>query len=224
MNENMHLIIWIFGLIVLGIINFPLTFIVFSSFKDRGYAFSKTLFLLLISLGVWMFGFLKIIEIDYLLWIFLIIFTILNALLFLKIKDEIIKFLKKNISYLIRMEILFIIFFIILFIINSHFFLTLELKTGEYLFDSMITNTIDRSNFVPPGDAWLSGYNLNYYYFGHFIGVMIMKLLFTPPNIGYDLYLVLIFTIAALSMFSILYNLTKKTWPGFVGILLFFFR
>jgi len=219
MNEFFYVIIWIFGLLLLGIINFPLTYIIFNKLQDRGYAFSKSLFLILISLSVWLFGFLKFIKIDILLWIFLGILVIINVILFIKKKKEIVVFFKTNKKYLIIIELLFVAIFLSLLFVKVNI---AEIRTGEKFHDMMVLSTINRSDFSPPEDAWLSGHNLNYYYFGHYIGVMAMKLFFTPLNIGYNLYLVLVFTLAFISIFSILYSLTKKYWPGIIGILLFF--
>ena len=217
MNEIIFLVIWICGIIILGILNFPLTFIIFNKFIDRGYAFSKSLFLVLISLSVWLFGFLKIIKIDYLVWIFFSLIILINTIIFLKRKKEINKFLKTNIKYIIISEILFIVIFLILIFIRSHYYGSVEKPH-----DMMLLNTIDRAAYIPPQDAWFSGQYLNYYYFGQFIGVMTMNIFFIPTNIGYNLFLVLIFTIASLSIFSLLFNLTQKKWVGILGILLFF--
>ena len=221
MNEIIYIIIWIFGLIVLGIINFPLTYIIFNKLKDRGYAFSRTLALLLISLSVWLFGFFKIITIDYLLWIFFIILVILNIFLFFRKKIEIKHFFKSNIKYVFFIEIIFMISFCcLIFIVSlSHFN---DYPIYENMVDTMIFNSLGRSNFIPPIDAWFSGHILNYYYFGHLIGVMIMKIFFTPIEYGYNLFFVMVMALSFISIFSIIYNLTKKYWVSFLSILLFF--
>src|SRR4030042_4078371 len=145
MNEFLYIPIWILGLIILGLINFPITFIIFNNLKDRGYAFSKTLFLLLVSLGVWLCGFLKIIEINYLLWIFFIIVIMANIIIFLKKKEEIIEFIKQNIKYILIIEFIFLASFLILIFKRSY---CADIINDEKFMDMMLLATINRSAYM----------------------------------------------------------------------------
>ena len=53
--------------------------------------------------------------------------------------------------------------------------------------DMAIVNAINRSETFPPHDPWLSGHDLNYYYFGHYVIGLLVRLTGVDPAFGYNL-------------------------------------
>jgi len=47
---------------------------------------------------------------------------------------------------------------------------------GESSWRVMYLNSIGRSDYFPPNDAWLSGYGISYYYFGYVMIAMLTRL------------------------------------------------
>lgn len=68
-------------------------------------------------------------------------------------------------------------------------------------------NAILRSSYMPPSDMWLSGYTINYYYFGHFIAAVLTRLSQIPPEVVYNLMIAVIFAFCFTASFSIGINL-----------------
>jgi uncharacterized membrane protein len=107
----------------------------------------------------------------------------------------------------------------------------------EKFMDFGFINSILRSQYFPPLDMWYSadnlkpqGYPINYYYFGHLTGALLIKLNNIKPAIGYNLILATIFALGITLVFSFVFNLiffsnqltTKKVKNGaFLGKLIF---
>ena len=71
----------------------------------------------------------------------------------------------------------------------------------------MFINSILRSPTLPPGDAWLSGYAISYYYFGYFIVASLARLAATPPPVAFNLGLALVFALTAVGATGLVANL-----------------
>lgn len=72
-------------------------------------------------------------------------------------------------------------------------------------------NSILNSTFLPPQDPWFASntrfFSINYYYFGHFITALIIKISGTVPSVGYNLMLATVFGLSIVSTFSLCANL-----------------
>lgn len=219
MQELTYIIIWSIGLMIISFLNLPLTFLIFRQLPDKGVIFSKSLFLIFISFFVFLLAHLNLIHINILIIISLMASLMLNFLVFIKYREEILSFLRLKIKYIILVEISFIFIFCFIIFIQAHY---VEIPTGEKMMNSMILNTIYNTDKLPPQDTWLSGNSLNYYYFTQFIGVVLMKLFYTPVKYGFILYFSFLFVATFFSFFSIIYSLTKKIWPAILGVFILF--
>jgi YYY domain-containing protein len=207
-----EMLFWLFILEFLSFINLPLTFIIFKNLKDRGYAFSKIIGILFFSFIAWYLSFL----IKYNLAIIFSLLLTLSINLYI-LKNQKISFDKKSAKII---EIVFVSSFIIFCIIRSF---TPATEGLEKLFDMSLINGILGSDKMPPKDPWYSGYNVNYYYFGHFIVATLTKVSFLPSYVTFNLSLAMIYSIMAIEIFSISYNITQKIKFGFLGMFLFIF-
>lgn len=73
--------------------------------------------------------------------------------------------------------------------------------------DFAFFNAIARSPAFPPHDPWLSGYSINYYYFGYLLMAMLTVVTGAEPAVGYNLSLATIFALAALGIAGLVSNL-----------------
>src|SRR4051794_18858971 len=62
--------------------------------------------------------------------------------------------------------------------------------------DMAFVNAINTSDHFPPHDPWMSGEDLNYYYLGHLVVALPIRILGTAPDEGYNLGLALVFWLA----------------------------
>ena len=201
MDWFQHAFTWYFVIFLLGIVFFPLTKKVFNTFIDKGYALSKTLAILVISYMVFVLGSLKIPVFNnyFIAWFVSVFFGL--SIYFCKFNDK--NDTKINLKLIIFEEILFILSFFLYTYIRG---LQPAIHGLEKFMDFGIINSILRSKYFPPLDIWLSGYSINYYYFGHLVSALLIKITNIKASIGYNLTLTTIFAISMTSVFTICIN------------------
>ena len=75
----------------------------------------------------------------------------------------------------------------------------------------MFLSSIGASSVFPPGDAWMAGFPISYYYFGYWLQVFVGKLAGVPPTLVYNLGLASLFSLLCTGCFGVGYNLV---WAG----------
>jgi len=203
--------ILIFGV---GVVFLPLSFFLFGNFFDKGYAFTKTLGILLISYIVWLLGSLKIVPFfTEIIWLIIIGFVFLNYLI-LKYQISNIKYQKYKLKFksLIRKSWRIWLFEEALFFLSFLFWSYVrgfqpDIHGLEKFMDYGFVNSILRSRYFPPADMWLAGENINYYYFGHLVSAVLTKLSGIDSAITYNLMIATLFALTFISSFSFGSNL-----------------
>jgi uncharacterized membrane protein len=205
---------WYFYLLILGIIFFPLTRKILAKFAvDSGYPFAKTFAIIFLSYTAYLLSTLKILPFERIgLFFLLIIFILLNSFL---LKKKTFSFNNQTqttkIPIIFFEEILFLSSFLFLVFIRGQ---ESSIRSLEKFMDFGFINSILRTRFFPPLDMWYSadkinpnGYPINYYYFGHLTGALLIKLTGIKNFIGYNLILATIFAQGITLVFSIVINL-----------------
>jgi uncharacterized membrane protein len=80
----------------------------------------------------------------------------------------------------------------------------------EKFMDFGFMNSILRTKFFPPKDIWYTNLPINYYYFGHLVGALLIKLSDIKASIGYNLILATIFAQGMTQVFSLIINIVKR--------------
>ncbi len=216
MNWVFTTLSWYGMLLILGLMFVPLAKRLLGHFFiDLGYPFAKTLAILFISYLIFILGILHIVPFDRQNIILIALSgLLLNLLIFLKKPQE------KGVSkFRINHSLILIIFEELLFI-SSLFFWTYvrgqepSIHNLEKFMDFGFMNSILRTRYFPPLDMWLSanpqapnGFPINYYYFGHLMGSMLIKLNQVKPAVGYNLILSTIFALSVTEAFSLVANI-----------------
>ena len=191
---------WYLFLLGIGLVFFPLTYKIFNQFSDSGYAFSKILAILFLSYVSFFLGTIKIISFNQTnLFLLIFFFSIINLLIFIKTK----KF-KINEKIIIFEEIIFFIAFLFWVFVRGQ---EPSIRSLEKFMDFGFINSILRTKFFPPKDIWYPPESINYYYFGHLTGALLIKLTGIKPTIGYNLILSTIFALGITQVFSIILNI-----------------
>lgn len=204
---------WYLYLLLLGVLFLPITARIFKQFPDRGYPFAKTIGIIIVSYVMFVTGLLKILPFtkeSLILILFIVGFSV--SKLFGK---EIIELKKLSLK-----QYLLILFEELLFI-GSLIFLTLvraqepSIHGLEKFMDFGFMQSILKSTYFPPLDMWLSadptqpaGYPINYYYFGHLTGALLIKLSGVNPFVGYNFILATIFAQGMTLVFSLTGSIT----------------
>lgn len=213
MNFAWDLFLWYGMFFIVGIVFFPIAKSLFSQFFDKGYAFAKTIGILVVSYTIFVLGTVKLLPFSEVSLFFLFsIFILLNGFfLFRELRSSSKTNLKKLLPIIVFEEILFLASFLFLVFTRSQ---DPSIRGLEKFMDFGFMNSILRSNLFPPLDMWLSadpshpaGYPINYYYFGHLISAVLMKASQIKPVVAYNLILATIFAQGIVLCFSIIANL-----------------
>ncbi len=208
MNWILTTLQWYLALLVIGIIFIPLTKKIFKSFNfDFGYPFAKTLGIILLSYFVFVLGIVKILPFSRLSLIFaLFLFAIINWVIYKKNK-KIGSGVINHAPTIIFEELLFLFCLFFWTFIRSQ---EPSIHGLEKFMDFGFMNSILRTNFFPPKDIWYSPEPINYYYFGHLSGALLIKLSNVKASIGYNLILATIFAQGITQVFSLIINIIRK--------------
>jgi YYY domain-containing protein len=205
-------IVWTLIISAVGWLTFPLVYRLFPALADRGYSLARAagllvwgyIFWLLTSLGLTqnniggiLFALLALVGLSFSIFIF-------PRPRFENLKSEIPDWLKQNLRLVLTIEILFLVAFALLALLRAG---NPDLSGTERPMELMFINSILRSPSFPPHDSWLSGYAISYYYFGYVLTAMLAKLTSLPGSAAHNLMTSLIFALAAVGAYGILYNL-----------------
>lgn len=203
-NDFFYILKWWLFIFGIGLLFLPLSLTLFKRFFDKGYIFSKTLGIATISYLIFLFGTFHVLPFSR-GSIALIIFFILLLDVYL---------LRKRRVVLLRKELLIIVFQ------EAFFFSSLVLWSYikgfqpdihglEKFMDFGFMNSVLRSTYLPPTDMWFPPLPINYYYFGHLVTAILIKLTGISPFISFNLMLATIFAFTTTSSFSIIATLTQ---------------
>jgi YYY domain-containing protein len=197
-----------YGLIwLIGLVGLPFSFALFSRLPDRGYAFSRPLGLLLITIVIWWVGNLKLLPFNAnTCWIMLDVVALLSVPVWWLKRREIAEWFGqwRNLRLVLGAELFFFAGYA--FIVNFRSFLP-ALNQSEKFFDYGFINAIYSSTTLPPPDPWFMGAPMNYYYGGQLYMATFCKLSGTDPVIGYNLGMGLVYAMAAIACYGLGSNL-----------------
>ncbi|KPJ50447.1 MAG: hypothetical protein AMJ38_01795 [Dehalococcoidia bacterium DG_22] len=197
--------IWWAAAMLVGLIAFPLTFAFFHRLPDRGYAFTKVIGLLLLSYCLWIGATLGLFPNSRgSIILILILLALPSAALAGRYRQELSAFLRNGWPYLLLIEGLFFSAFALAVSLRSF---APEIQWGEKPFELAFVNAINRSEFFPADDPWLSGHSISYYHFGYLMASTLTKLTGLGTNVTFYLTLSLVVALAATAIFGVVYNL-----------------
>jgi YYY domain-containing protein len=207
-SSTLAFLSWYAIVTILGWLTFPLAYFLFPALADRGYSLSRVAGLLIWSYLFWIFTSLGLTQntIGGILFALLALMAV-SAWALSNVEyriSNIVSWLKSNLRLVITVEALFLIAFVFLAFLRAG---NPELDGTERPMELMFINAILRSPTFPPHDSWLSGYAISYYYFGYVMTAMLAKLAGLTGSIAHNLMTSLIFALAAIGAYGILYNL-----------------
>lgn len=209
---------WILALELLGIIVFPMMFLVFHRFLHAGYPLSKAAGLLVAGYLSWLIPSLHLLPFSQSLIILVIIsIAYVNYLLFLRNREVMMKFFRERWWSIAGYELLFFIVLSLFLALKSY---NPDIFWSESSMDFGFLNAVIRADYFPPIDPWIEGERINYYYFGHYLAGFLTKLSGVTANYGYNLFFATIPALVALSVASIAITLTRRMWVGCLAVIM----
>jgi len=214
MSSILAFVSWYVIITLLGWLTFPLAYFLFPALADRGYSLSRVAGLLIWGYVFWIFTSLGLTQnnVGGILFALLVLMGLSTwALSNIEHRiSSIFSWLKTNLRLIVTVEVLFLIAFVFLAFLRAG---NPELDGTERPMELMFINAILRSPTFPPHDSWLSGYAISYYYFGYVMTAMLAKLAGLTGSVAHNLMTSLIFALAAIGAYGILYNLLAAWKP-----------
>ncbi len=217
-----ELLIWWLVLQMFGLLAVPVAAFLFAALPDRGYAFSKSLGLLLVGYGAWLLAMLGLggFGVPLVLLVLLVLAGLDVALLRrrwglrfspVELVSRLVAVLRRHWRGLLAYELLFAVALVGLAWMRAHSvgggFVGPDPWGTERPMDFAFFNSIRYGSTLPPADPWLAGFSINYYYFGYLLMAMIAMFSGLEPSVAYNLSLAAIFALAALGVAGIVANL-----------------
>ena len=84
--------------------------------------------------------------------------------------------------------------------------------------DMAFITASNASDSFPPHDPWMSGEDLNYYYLGHLAMAIVIKVVGTAPDEGYNLAFALLAALSATAVFTLAGTLWAAARPRLTGV------
>jgi YYY domain-containing protein len=228
-----NILIWWLTIQGFGLVGLPLTQFFFRALPDRGYAFSKALGLLLSGYLAWLVAMLGLAPFGRGL---LVACALAVGVVGLAISSqpstkhqapstESTSSLRSRFSVLsswfvgnwrliLAYEALFAVALIFLALLRSYNYQIIinpDPWGTERPMDYALFNAIRNSPSFPPHDPWLSGFSINYYYFGYLLMAAMSLVSGIGQGVAYNLSLALIFALTALGVAGIITNLIALT-------------
>ena len=209
--QALGVILWYVSVFLLGLITFPIVRFALPGLNDRGYPLARTFGLLLLAYLVWIAGSARIPFNRNTIGFAILLMIALGGYLAYRQRAEISQDLRENRNYYLMVEGFFLAFFLFLLLIRfGNPDLWHPWKGGEKPMDFSYFNAVLKSTSFPAYDPWFAGGYINYYYYGFVIVAVLVKFLGIVPSFAYNLILPTIFSVVAMSAFSIVWNLTTK--------------
>ncbi|MGE5601438.1 MAG: DUF2298 domain-containing protein [Nitrososphaerales archaeon] len=208
-------LVWLALVVLLGIVAFPITFVVLRRLSDRGYGVAKVLGLFLLAWLAWFAPALKLTSYGR-PWIALCLGFMLgvSAVIAWRQWGAIREFIRERRSLLIAEEIVFLALFLLFLLIRiGNPDLWHLARGGEKPMEFAYLNAIIRSSTFPPFDPWHTGGFMNYYYFGWVIVGTLVKLTGIVPWVAYNLAVPTLFALTGVGAFCVAFSLADHD-PG----------
>lgn len=226
------ILIWYVTMQLFALAALPLAFRICTRLFDRGYGLSKGLGLILITYVSWLLGHTELAETGgavsfRTVSLSLLLIGLISAVSFFRHLGEIAGFVRARWRLLVAVELVFLVSFGAMLVLrlyvphisyhNPNAGLTGFVDhAAEKFTDFAVLNSLLTTPVFPPHDAWVAGYQLNYYYFGHLMWACMIKFASVRPEIGFNLALGSVFALTCVLAFSLGYNLTRRIrWAAF---------
>lgn len=206
---------WWLAISLLGLAAWPLAFALFDNLRDRGYLFARSLGWLIVGYTVWLAASMRIGRNA--LWMIGIALLLLAGLsfgLWRRNRAEMAFFWRAHKRLLLFGEALFAaayLFFVVLRITNPDIWQ--PWNGGEKFMEFAFLNAILRSAHFPPLDPYFAGGTINYYYYGHFLVGILIKLTGVWSSVAFNLAIPTLFALTVTNVFSLGYSLAGRFDP-----------
>ncbi|HUV95572.1 MAG TPA: DUF2298 domain-containing protein, partial [Anaerolineae bacterium] len=208
--------IWWLVLQLIGLAAWPLVACVCSRLGDSGYGLAKGIGLLVVSYLVWIGSSLRLVaNSPPVAWLALAFLAGVSLVLWRVRRCDLAAVWKTNRRIILIEEGLFAVAFLAfvgLRLLNPD--LWHPFFGGEKMMEIAFLNALTKSAYMPPYDPFFAGGYVNYYYYGHFMVALLVKLTGVTPEVGFNLAVPTFFGLTILHCFMVGYWMVEVFGPG----------
>ena len=208
-STPLAVVVWWLAISIIGWLTWPIGFTLFRNLRDRGYLLSRSLGWLLLGYLVWIAASLRIAENRITtIWVVLALIAVLSFLLWRRQRPSMAAFWRAQKRSVLFGEGLFaasFLLFVAFRIANPDIWQ--PWNGGEKFMEFAFLNAILRSPTFPPIDPYFAGGTINYYYFGHYLVALLIKLTGIWSSVAFNLAVPTVFALTIANTFSLGANL-----------------
>jgi YYY domain-containing protein len=208
---------WWLTVEVLGIVALPLALALFRRLGDRGVSAAKPLGILLVSYVAWLFAMLGFGGLSVgMLAVGVLVVLGLGWYAMRRVRVPLRATLRTQLPAILFHEAVFAGALYIGLLLRWRGMYGPQINHTETPMDFAFLNGILASTSFPPQDPWLSGYPINYYYFGYVMVAALTRLSGLPSAITFNLACATIYALTATGVAGIVWNLIshERTTSG----------
>lgn len=176
---------WLGCIALLAVIAFPLTYRLMAGLPSRGVAFSPVVGLLLVSYLSWILASVHLMPFGrFSLLCAAGIVAALSAVSAYADRARLTRWLRPHVRVVAIFALMFIVIFALFFWLRGFY---PDVRSTEKPMEIGFLTSTMRARWMPPHDAWLSGYGINYYYFGYVEAATLGLLSGVRPEVAFNL-------------------------------------
>ena len=185
-NDTSLCLWWSVFLLLIGFVTLPLAAKLWENFSSGGFFLSQPMGLVLTCLVLWTLTHLKIFRLNILCIIISALIVAACCYIPKSFRDSLKKKLNSKgfVEAIVVEETVFLVIFFLMCFFKG--FLP-DINGQEKFMDYGFIMSMLRNGDLPAKDMWLSGYSINYYYFGQFIWSVVIKATCIPSGAGYNI-------------------------------------
>ncbi|HIQ04690.1 MAG TPA: hypothetical protein EYH31_03240, partial [Anaerolineae bacterium] len=211
-SSLLAVLVWWLVVALLGWITWPLAFVLFPNLRDNGYILSRTLGWLAVGWIAWILVSLRLLTYTLTTLLLAVLLLILvSAYLFWRRRDDVVAFVRAQSQLILMEEALFglaFLAFVLIRMLNPD--LWQPWQGGEKFMEFAFLNAILRSPYFPPYDPYYAGGYINYYYYGHYLVSVLIKLTGIKSSVAFNLAVPTLFALTVTNAFSLVYSLAVR--------------
>ena len=198
-------LLWLLALLTASVVGVPAAMFTFRRLPSAGSFLIKPLGVLAVGYLAWLFLFTGWFANGRAYQTAVLFVAVAAAAAILKLRPELARAARAQLPRIAAGEAVFAAAFIAFAIFRAR---NPDIAATEKPMEFALLNGILRSESFPPADPWLSGFDINYYYFGYSIAATFAAITATAPAVGFNLALATTFALTFLGMLSLGYDVT----------------
>ena len=207
---------WAFCLLLIGLATLPLATKIWENFSSGGFILSQTMGIVFTGLVLWILTHVKLFRLNVICILLSVILVALCCYIPKTFRQSLVK--KLNTKGFVEAAVIEETVFIVILFLMCYFkgFLP-DINGQEKYMDYGFIMSMMRNDKLPANDMWLSGYSINYYYFGQYLWTVIIKATGVNTGVGYNLAMCSATAIPFALSFSIgKFLIEASTMKGFI--------